>query len=596
MNEFINKISINLQNQPKIIPMTLKEVDSLGWDGIDVLLITGDAYVDHPSFGTALIGRVLLAAGYTVGIIAQPDWKDKKSLKVLGQPKIACAISSGNMDSMLNIYTAGRKIRKDDAYSSGGKAGYKPPRALTVYANLAKQAFPGLPIILGGIEASMRRISHYDYWQDKILPSILTSTKADILLFGMAEKSIINTVDNLRNNKAINNIAGSSMFLGKKAADHFLSIMQKNYKELPSHESIITTKGALLISHKIAESECNPYSGKGLYQKYKDRLIVIEPHELPLTSDEMDVIYRLPFSNRPHPNYKEKIPAYEMIKDSITALRGCPGGCSFCGLGLHQGKIVSSRSEESIINSLLKLTSDKNFKGTVSDIGGPTANTYGNSVRNFELCKKCKKPSCLFPEICNNYIISENKLLTLLSKALIIERIKHVFISSGIRLDIASKQKKLMKQIIRKHTSGHLKVAPEHLDKKTLKLMRKNSAEDFYDFLKLFNEECKLCGKKQYIVPYFISNFPGCDEKAMSIVDDFLQKSRWSLQQVQDFIPLPMTIASAMYYEECDSNLNHIVVNKGLKARRQQVDLLKKKRKSHKNKGDYIKTTGKERS
>jgi uncharacterized radical SAM protein YgiQ len=323
---------------------------------------------------------------------------------------------------------------------------------------------------------------------------------------------------------------------------------------------------------------------------------VIEPHELPLTSDEMDAVYSLPFSNRPHPCYKEKVPAYEMIKDSITALRGCPGGCSFCGLGLHQGKIVSSRSEKSIIDSLLKLTKDKNFKGTVSDIGGPTANTYGNSAVKFELCKKCKKPSCLFPDICGNYSVSENELLTLLNKALNIDKIKHVFISSGIRLDIASRQKKLMRQIINKHTSGHLKVAPEHLDDKVLKLMRKNSAKDFYDFLKLFDEECKRCGKKQYIVPYFISNFPGCDDKAMQKVDDFLQRTRWSLQQVQDFIPLPMTLASAIYYEECDYQFNHIVVNKGFRARKYQVDLLKKQRKYHKNRRVCPKITGKGRS
>lgn len=576
MLTLLKSLSSNTLKQPEFIPMSKKELDSLGWEEIDILLITGDAFVDHPSFGVAIIGRLLIASGYKVGIIAQPDWRDGASLSKLGRPRIACAITSGNLDSMLNIYTPGRRLRKDDDYSPGGKAGLRPPMSVQVYSNLVKSVFSGLPIIIGGIEASMRRIAHYDYWKDKVLPSILLLSKADILIYGMAEKALLNVIASIKNKKSMNEIPGTALLLGEKQSQEFLSNKVNHYAELPSFEKLTTDKKSFMESHIIIEKESNPYSAKGLFQKYDKRILVVEKPEIPLSTQELDAIYELPFANAPHPSYKEKIPAFEMIKTSITALRGCPGGCSFCGLGLHQGKFVSIRSKQSILKSITELASNKSFKGTVSDIGGPTANVYGNSAMDFEKCKVCRRPSCLWPEICPNYVITDKAFSALLEEASRIDRVRHIFISSGIRLDLADKQPDTMRRIIQKHTSGHLKVAPEHLDEKVLFLMRKNNAEDFYKFINIFRKESALANKEQYLVPYFISNFPGCTTSNMNQVDSFLKKSRWSPQQVQDFTPLPMTIASAMYYCESDTVGNSITVNKGLKERREQLLVLKR--------------------
>jgi uncharacterized radical SAM protein YgiQ len=565
--------------QPKFVPMFKREAEDLGWNEIDVLLITGDAFVDHPSFGIAIIARILIDSGYRIGVIAQPDWKKSESLLEFGKPKIACAITSGNLDSMLNIYTAARRLRKEDAYSSGGKAGLRPQYSTNVYSNLARSAFPGVPVIIGGIEASMRRIAHFDYWKDKISPTLLQSSKANILLYGMCEKSIVEVVNKIKNNQNLQIISGSAIFLGGNDSKEFLEKTPKDeFIELPSFDEVCSQKGRLMVSHKLSEQEMNPYCGKKIIQKYGGRILLVNKPAMPLKTDEVDEIYNLPFSKVPHPKYKEKIPAFEMIKNSITTIRGCPGGCSFCGLGLHQGRFLQSRSKNSIINEIKNLTNHKYFKGTISDVGGPTANAYQNFPKEIEKCKKCRRSSCLFPEICSNFIIKEKELVSLLREILKIEKVKHVFITSGIRLDMAAKQPNLMREIVRKHVSGHLKVAPEHLDDKVLKLMRKNSADCFYKFIDFFTKESQKIGKKQFIVPYFISNFPGADNESIKKIDSFLAQSKWSLQQVQDFIPLPMTIASAMYYEGLDFKLNSIKVNRGLKERRPQLKKLKKKR------------------
>ena len=565
--------------QPAIIPMTKAEAMKLGWKELDVLLITGDAFIDHPSFGIAIIARTLIENGYRTGVIAQPDWNSKNALNDFDRPKLACAITSGNLDSMLNIYTAARRKRKDDAYSPGGKLGLRPPLAVNVYSNLVKAVFPGSPVIIGGIEASMRRLVHYDYWKDQILPSILQTSKADILTYGMAENSILSILNRIKANQDFESIPGTALFLGGKSSKTFIENNSKdNYIELPSYEEIKKEKDQLLTSHIVSEQEMNPYSGKKLIQWHGSRIVLVNPPEVPLTMQELDRIYDLPYSRMSHPKYKEKISAFEMIKESITAVRGCPGGCSFCGLGLHQGRFLQSRSEESIINEIKILASKKYFKGTVTDVGGPTANAYQNKSKDIELCKKCKRASCLFPQICKNYDIHQKELIALLRKIKKIDRIKHVFINSGIRLDLANKQKELMIEIIKNHVSGHLKIAPEHLDSKVLKLMRKNSSDDFYKFIEFFEKESGKLGKKQYTIPYFISNFPGADNTSMDIVDKFLNKNRWSLQQVQDFIPLPMTIASAMYYTGKDYFFNSIKVNRGLKERRPQIKKLKRKR------------------
>ncbi len=558
-------------------PMSRREMDKLGWKELDILLVSGDAYVDHPSFGIAIIGRVLLSKGYRVGIVAQPDWKKPESLKAMGKPRIACAITAGNLDSMLNIYTAARRIRKDDAYSPGGRTGLRPAHATVVYAQLAKQSFPGLPVIIGGIEASLRRFTHYDYWQDKIKPSIISDSKADILVYGMGERAIIEIVQRISSGKPLDSISGTVRMLGKNAAEAFTK-SNAGFIELPSYDQHLSSNDALLESIILLEKEMNPECARTVVQRHGDRLVVQEPPAPPLATGDLDEIYGLPFTNRPHPSYREKIPAFEMIRNSVTAVRGCPGGCSFCGLGLHQGKFVSSRSRDSIICEVRRLAEDPEFHGTVSDIGGPTANTYGNRRKNPEQCRECRRPSCLFPEICGNYYPYEEDFLSLLKELEKINKVKHVFIGSGLRLDLALLQKNLMRKIIRDHVSGQLKVAPEHLDDNVLKLMRKNKSSDFMKFMEFFEEETGRTGKKQYIVPYFISNFPGCTESEMKKVDDFLSSKSWTVQQVQDFMPLPMTLASAMYCCGKSPDGKILQVNRGLGERRPQMKLLKRKR------------------
>lgn len=562
--------------QPGFLPMSAAEMKRLGWEKLDILLITGDAYIDHQSFGIALIGRLLISLGFRAGVIAQPDWKNLNSLKIMGKPELACAISSGNTDSMLNIYTAGRRLRKTDDYSPGGKTGLRPSHACSVYSQLAHAAFPGIPVIIGGIEASMRRIAHYDYWQDKIRPSILVDSKADILVYGMGERAIKEIVERLAAGKSSGSIKGTARLLGKQASIKFKP--DGEYISLPAFEEHLKNPEAILKSAMICESEMNPYCGRGLIQQYGDRLLVVESPAEPLNSSELDKLYELPFSGLPHPAYKEKIPAFEMIKNSITSVRGCPGGCSFCGIGLHQGKFITSRSVDSILREIRRLVKNPEFRGTISDIGGPTANTYGNYSKKTELCRKCRRVSCLFPEICPNYVPDENLMLKLLGKASKTEGVKNVFISSGLRLDLALRQRNLLREIIRGHVSGHLKVAPEHLDDDTLWLMRKNPSKDFFEFLKVFENESGKSGKEQYVVPYFISNFPGSSDEKMKTVDRFLHSLKWQLRQVQDFIPLPMTMAAAMYYAGKTPEGRNIKVNRGLRERRNQIKMLKKRR------------------
>ncbi len=562
----------------KYIPLTKSEMKKRNWTSIDILLITGDAYVDHPSFGNTIIARVLESEGYKVGIISQPDWNTPESLQVFGRPNLACCITSGNMDSQLNIYTAGRRFRREDAYSENGETGKRPQNAIIVYSQLAKRAFPKLPIIIGGIEASLRRVTHYDYWQDKLKPSVLATSKADILIYGMGERAIKEIISKISQSKSLENIKGTARLLGKKDSEN-LDITDE-YILMPSYEEHLTDKDALLTSTILIEKEMNPYCGRILLQKYGDRLLVVEPPAIPLTTEELDAVHSLPFTGTPHPIYKGKIPAFETIKNSIPAVRGCPGGCAFCGLVSHQGRFVRSRSEESIISEVCKLQKNKFFRGTISDIGGPAGNIYGHSVFDEEQCKKCRRASCLSPKQCANYHPKEEPLIHLLKSVRTMDKVKHLYINSGIRLELALQQKELTKEIIRHHVSGHLKVAPEHLNSEVLSLMRKSSGDSFYEFMEIFKSESDKVDKEQYLIPLFISNFPGCTEKQMQEVDDFLNMQNWSPQQVQDFIPLPMTMGAAMYYSGKDFNYNEIKVNRGLKERRPQIEVLKKKRRN----------------
>ena len=556
------------------LPASAKEMEKLNWKELDILLITGDCYVDHPSFGAAIIGRLLESRGYRVGIIAQPDWKNPESLKVMGTPKVGIGVTSGNMDSMVNIYTAGRRMRRDDMFSESGLTGNRPPHALVVYAQLARQAFPGKPVLTGGLEASLRRVAHYDYWQDKIRPSMMLDTKCDIMVYGMGERPTPEAFDRMRDGLPLDGIRGTARLLGKKAA---LEFDRSGYVELPSYEEILNNKDALMVETKLVEANMNYYSASGLIQQYGDRLLVIEPPAEPLNSDELDAVHELPYARKPHPKYKGRIPAFDAIADSIQAVRGCPGGCAFCGLVAHQGRTVMSRSEASIIKEAEYISNRPGFRGTISDVGGAAGNIFGSSY-DTEKCRKCHRVSCLFPKPCPSYKCDGQALVHLLRMLRKMPKIRHLYINSGIRLDLCLRQKELLYELIAHHVSGHMKVAPEHLHPEVMRLMRKGTPEEFFEFMREFERISKECGLEQYLIPLFISNFPGCTSKEMKTVDDFLNKHHWSLQQVQDYIPLPMTMGCAMYYTGKAPDGTPIEVNRGLAERREQIHVLKKRR------------------
>lgn len=560
----------------EFLPMTLEEMRARGWKDIDILLVCGDAYVDHPSFGAAVIGRLLEHAGYRVGVIAQPDWKNPDSLKLFGRPRIGCAVTSGNMDSMVCIYTAGRRLRHEDMFSPGGRIGTRPPHASVVYTQLCKAAFPGIPVVLGGVEVSLRRVAHYDYWQDKMRPSMVFDSKADVLIYGMGEKATLESFARLREGKSLEGIRGTARCAGAKEAEAFKPGEQDAM--LPSFEEICKDKDAIMRQTVTVEREMNPWSGKRLIQRTGNRMVVIEPPQTPLTTAEFDQVCEFPYVGRPHFIYTEKIPAYETIRCSIPAVRGCPGGCAFCGLVSHQGRAIISRSADSIVRSIEKLSKQPFFHGTITDIGGAAGNIFGHRPKNPEVCKKCHRSSCMFPDPCPNYHADEKPLLDLLTRVCAMPCVKNVFINSGIRLDLALMQEKLTERIIRRHVSGHVKVAPEHLDARVLRLMRKGKADEFPRFRKIFDRINAETGKKQYLIPLFISNFPGCTAKEMRVVDDYLAKEHWSPQQVQDYIPLPMTMGAAMYCAGTEPDGTPIEVNRGLAERRPQRNMLRRKR------------------
>ena len=562
--------------KPQFMPMCRAEMERLGWEELDILLVTGDAYVDHPAFGMALIGRLLLDEGWRVGIIAQPDWKNPDSVKAMGRPRIACGITAGNMDSMVCIYTVGRRLRSDDMYSPGGRTGLKPPMASVVYTQLCKGAFPGIPTVLGGMEASMRRVAHYDYWQDKMRPSLLVESKADILVYGMGERSTPEVFHRIERGEDLSGIPGTARYLGGKASAELK--IDDSYVMLPSFDEIKNDKDAIMRETVAVEYEMNPWCGRRLLQETNGRYVLVEPPQKPLTTEELDRVSELPYAWLPHPSYKEPVPAYMTVRDSIQAVRGCPGGCAFCGLVAHQGRHVVSRSEESIMRSLAKLKSQHFFRGTVSDVGGAAGNIYGNSVKDRTLCSKCRRSSCMFPNPCPNYKADGQALIHLLRRMRSEPGVKHVFINSGIRLDLALMQPELTAEIIRHHVSGHMKVAPEHLHPRVLALMRNGKSGELEEFMKIFERVSRECGKEQYLIPLFISNFPGCTAREMKVVDDFLASHHWSPQQAQDYIPLPLTMGAAMYCSGKTASGEAIEVNRGLRERRTQLTMLKHRR------------------
>jgi uncharacterized radical SAM protein YgiQ len=529
------------------LPMTKEEMGSAGWGKCDIILVTGDAYVDHPSFGAAVIGRVLESRGFRVGIIAQPDWLSTTDITRLGKPRLFFGVTSGNIDSMLHHYTANKKLRHDDPYSPGGRHGLRPNRAVIVYSNLIRQAYKDVPIILGGIEASLRRLAHYDYWDDAVRRSVLFDAKADVLVYGMGESAIVRIAEVLNVNNDVQNeelqaIPGTAFIIRKQKAER---LHGSDYIEIPSYEEVSQTKEKFNQAFVIASGEANPYFGKKLIQKHGDRYLLVNPPAMPLSSAELDAVHVLPFSRAVHPSYKEPIPALETVKWSIASHRGCYGGCSFCTLFFHQGPVIQSRSIGSVVSEAESFTEDPKFKGNISDVGGPTANMYGTGCKINGREKTCRRASCLAPSLCVNLKIGQHPSVKLWHEIKKIPGIKNIWVASGVRYDLALHDHKYLKELIQKHTGGHLKVAPEHCSTHVLRQMNKPGIKTFVEFLDIFRHMSK---KEQYLVPYLISSHPGCTKEDMLELKSFLKRHRLNVEQVQDFIPLPMTASAAMYH------------------------------------------------
>ena len=533
------------------LPITLDEVKRLGWDAVDIVLVTGDAYVDHPSFGTAVIGRTLEAAGYRVAIIPQPNWRDDlRDFRKFGQPRLFFGVNSGVMDSMVNHYTAARRLRHDDAYTPGGAFGFRPDRATYVYSRILKQLYPSTPVVIAGIEASMRRLAHYDYWDDRLFPSILADTPADLLNYGMGERTTLKIAQLLNEGKGIQACYSLPQVAYIAAAD---SIPSNNTITLHSFEECQKSKRCEAENYHIIEQESNKIECATLVQRHGDRYVVVTPPEPPMTTDEIDASFNLPYLRLPHPKYKKRgpIPAYEMIKNSVNIHRGCFGGCSFCTISAHQGKQIASRSEDSILREVHELVQRPDFNGVITDLGGPSANMYRMSGRNKELCKRCARFSCIQPTMCRNLQSDHRPLIELYKKVSAIPGVKHVYIGSGIRCDLFSSDNHgwdYFRHVVLHHVSGRLKVAPEHTSPRVLKLMRKPSFDLFLHTKAQFDAICRQAGLRYQLIPYFISSHPGCQLRDMADLAIEMKRLGYRLEQIQDFTPTPMTLSTEMYY------------------------------------------------
>ncbi|TWT74580.1 hypothetical protein Pla123a_34040 [Posidoniimonas polymericola] len=534
---------------PQPLPMSVEEMRARGWDEVDIVFITGDAYVDHPSFAMALLGRVLEAAGYRVGIVSQPDWQSCEAWKTFGRPRLFFAISGGNMDSMINHYTANRKVRNSDAYSPGGRIGLRPDRATLAYCQRAREAYKGVPVIAGGVEASLRRLAHYDYWSEKVRRSILLDCKADLLVYGMGEDSIVEIARRLDEGETVadlRDMRGVAYALGASETPPEDALV------IPSFEEVRDDKPAFAEATKMIHNETNPYNARRLVQFHDRQAVVANAPPLPVSQEVMDRLYGLPYTRLPHPRYTESVPAFDMIKDSVTIMRGCFGGCTFCSITTHQGRIIQSRSKESIVGEVQRMSASPEFKGVVSDIGGPTANMYEMRCSKPEVEAVCRRQSCVHPTVCKLLGTDHGPLIEVMKEARETPGIKKVLVASGIRMDLARLSPKYMRDLVRHHVGGLLKVAPEHTDPNVLNKMRKPSNGDFEKFTEVFKKESKKAGKKQHIVPYFIASHPGSDLDAMIDLAVFLKRTGYRPDQVQDFIPAPFDVATAMYYTGID--------------------------------------------
>ncbi|MDR0421131.1 MAG: YgiQ family radical SAM protein [Prevotellaceae bacterium] len=561
------------------LPASKKEIDDLGWEDIDIIFFSGDAYVDHPAFGSAIIARVWQNMGLRVAIVPQPNWRDDlRDFKKLGCPRLFFAVSAGNMDSMVNHYTANKRLRSNDAYTPDNKAGFRPDYAVTVYTSILKKLYPSTPVIIGGIEASLRRLAHYDYWKNEVLPSILIDSKADLLVYGMGEKAAIDI--------ALRIVAGEKI-------DTLTNIPQTAYKtkNIPTIENILylnsyeeckSNRKKFAENFRLTEEESNVFSPRTIVEPTDDYNIVVNPPYAAMTENEIDKIYDLPFTRMPHPRYKNKrIPAYEMIRHSVNIHRGCFGGCSFCTISAHQGKFITNRSETSVMNEIERITKMADFKGYISDIGGPSANMYGMSGKDTNICKKCRRASCLFPSVCNNLNKDHSKLIAIYKKIQALPLIKKATIGSGIRYDLFigkngfldKNGEKYFNQLVRHHVSGRLKVAPEHTSDKVLKSIRKPSFELFKILKTMFDKINKDEKLNQQIIPYFISCLPYCTLDDMKQLSIETKNLHLKLEQVQTFTPTPMTLASAIYYTGIDPYTgNKVFVAHTTEERKKQTE------------------------
>lgn len=571
MSSFI-PLSTLAQSPP--LPMTPDEVAARGWDEIDVVFVTGDAYVDHPSFAMALLGRLMESEGYRVAILSQPDWHSCEPWRQFGRPRLCFAISAGNMDSMINHYTAQRKVRNDDAYSPGGAIGRRPDRATLAYCQRAREAYHGVPVITGGVEASLRRLAHYDYWSDKVRRSILLDAKADLLVYGNGERPLLEILRRLAAGQplsSLRDLRGAVYRLGASETPPGQETIV-----LPSYEEVTADKHAFARMTRIAHLETNPYNARRLVQYHGAEAVVVNPPAMPLEEAEMDRVYDLPYTRRPHPSYgDQRIPAFEVVKDSVQIMRGCFGGCTFCSITAHEGRIIQSRSRESILGELRRMAQDPRFSGVVSDIGGPTANMYRMNCSRPEVRAKCRRLSCVHPTVCKLLNTDHGPLIDLMRQSRKQEGIKRVFVASGVRMDLAQHDKTYLEELTKHHIGGHLKVAPEHSDPAVLELMKKPGIEDFEQFAQQFACASRQAGKQQYLVPYFIAGHPGSNLDSMIHLACYLKQTGYRPEQVQDFIPGPFDVATCMYYTGLDPMTGKaIYVARGARERKLQRALL----------------------
>jgi uncharacterized radical SAM protein YgiQ len=544
------------------LPLTKQEVEKRGWDEVDVVLVSGDAYVDHPAFGTAVIGRIMESEGLRVAIIAQPNWKDDlRDFRKFGRPKYFFGVTAGCMDSMVNHYTANKRLRSNDSYTPGGEAGFRPDYATIVYSRILKQLYPDVPVLLGGIEASLRRVTHYDYWKDELMPSILVDSQADMLVYGMGEQPLREILKLARKGvpfssmRNINQVA----FLHDGPTD-LRDYNNWSTVELASHEDCLTDKIKYAANFKIVEVESNKWQANRITQRVGDQVLVINPPFKTMDEAEIDRSFDLPYTRLPHPKYKKRgpIPAYDMIKFSVNMHRGCFGGCSFCTISAHQGKFIASRSEESVMREVEEITKHPEFKGYISDLGGPSANMYKMKGKDEAICARCQSPSCIHPVICSNLDTSHKPLTELYRKVDALPAIKKAFVGSGVRYDLLvddfnknntdGNHDEYMEQLVTRHVSGRLKVAPEHTADDTLRVMRKPSFKYFKLFKKKYDQIQDKHNLNQPLIPYFISSHPGCEEADMANLAAETKDMGFQLEQVQDFTPTPMTVAEVIYY------------------------------------------------